>query len=113
MTVDTNELLITSRKYADHSDDNVASHIIALLCDRLEMYKQLHDNIFSRMISDKSNYLDAERYRWLRNGSWEIDQKEVAPAVVNCNGDMSEYTWLHAEYLDRAIDKWMLKDITK
>ena len=109
MNVPTKELLDVCREYADHDEYHVTRSMIRELCNRLERSEAMQKNFMNIMLDEKQNFLDAERYRWIRNGAWDVNQAEVAPTLVMCNGDMSEYTWLYGDYADRMIDKWMME----
>jgi hypothetical protein len=109
-------LMRAVKQYADEDEYFVTKGLFLSCLKALEflmMSNDIKDNnlkqLFSRMDVDKLNYRDAERYRWVRNNAYDADSNEVAPALVMCNGDMSEYTWLHGDYADKMVDKWMME----
>jgi hypothetical protein len=70
----------------------------------------MQESLWYKMLNEKQNFLDAERYRWIRDASWEVPADVIAPALVNCNGDMTEFSWLTGDHVDRAVDSWMAKE---
>ena len=105
-----NDLVEQARKYAATDEYVVTKNYINKLCDEIDRMRTLNNNVFSRIQDDRVNYADAERYRWLRTSAWDVDPKTVAPSVINCNGDMSEWRWLTGDDVDNAIDKFLLAE---
>ena len=106
-------LIQKARAYAEKDDYVVTRTLIMQLCDALETQEDNRAHLFAKMLSDNQNFLDAERYRWLRDGSWDVPQDVIAPAVVLCDGKMSTHVWLTGDHVDKAVDVWMSKDFKK
>jgi len=106
-------LLRKARTYAEKDDYVVTRTLINQLCDALEAQEDNRNALFSKMLGDSQNFLDAERYRWLRDGSWDVPQEEIAPAIVLCDGKMATHVWLTGDHVDQAVDSWMVKDYKK
>jgi len=101
------------RAYADKDEYVVTRSLLMRAADALEAQEDNRAHLFAKMLSDNQNFLDAERYRWLRDGSWDVPQDIIAPAVVLCDGKMSTHVWLTGDHVDQAVDSWMLKDYKK
>ena len=101
------------RAYADKDEYVVTSSLLMRAADALEAQEDNRAHLFAKMLSDNQNFLDAERYRWLRDGSWDVPQEEIAPAIVLCDGKMTTHVWLTGDHVDQAVDSWMLKDYKK
>lgn len=101
------------RAYADKDEYVVTRSLLMRAADALEAQEDNRANLFAKMLSDNQNFLDAERYRWLRDGSWDVPQEEIAPAIVLCDGKMTTHVWLTGDHVDQAVDSWMLKDYKK
>ena len=101
------------RAYADKDEYVVTRSLLMRAADALEAQEDNRAHLFAKMLSDNQNFLDAERYRWLRDGSWDVPQEEIAPAIVLCDGKMSTHVWLTGDHVDQAVDSWMLKDYKK
>jgi hypothetical protein len=63
--------------------------------------------VFSKIQDNTEVYKNHERYLWLRSASWDVDPKTVAPSVIACNGDMSEWRWMIGNEIDVAVDKFI------
>lgn len=103
----TKDLVEAALDYAKHDEYSVTRNYILALCAEVERLRSLNRNVFSKIQDNTEVYNDAERYRWLKSASWDVPQDVVAPAVVNCNGNMSEFQWLTGNELDTMIDKYM------
>jgi len=101
------------RAYADKDEYVVTRSLLMRAADALEAQEDNRAHLFAKMLSDNQNFLDAERYRWLRDGSWDVPQEEIAPAIVLCDGKMTAHVWLTGDHVDQAVDSWMLKDYKK
>ena len=101
------------RAYAGRDEYVVTRSLLMRAADALEAQEDNRAHLFAKMLSDNQNFLDAERYRWLRDGSWDVPQEEIAPAIVLCDGKMSTHVWLTGDHVDQAVDSWMLKDYKK
>ena len=101
------------RAYADKDEYVVTRSLLMRAADALEAQEDNRAHLFAKMLSDNQNFLDAERYRWLRDGSWDVPQEEIAPAIVLCDGKMTTHVWLTGDHVDQAVDSWMLKDYKK
>jgi len=106
-------LLKQARTYADRDDYVVTRNLITRLCDALEAQEDNRAVLWAKMLNDSQNFLDAERYRWLRDGSWDVPQEEIAPAIVLCDGKMTTHVWLAGEHVDQAVDSWMSKEFKR
>jgi hypothetical protein len=100
------DLLEKALKYAEHDDYHVTRKIITELCNEIERLRELNRDVFSRIQDNKEMFNNAERYLWLRNSAWDVPIKSVAPIVVNCDNQMTEFEYLDGEILDLVIDKW-------
>lgn len=109
----TENLIRKARAYAEKDDYVVTRNLLMQLCDALEAQEDNRAVLWSKMLSESQNFLDAERYRWLRDGSWDVPQEEIAPAVVMCDGGMQQYIWITGEQVDQAVDLWMSKEFKK
>ena len=109
----TENLIKQLRAYADNDEYVVTRNLLLRAADALEAQEDNRAHLFAKMLSDNQNFLDAERYRWLRDGSWDVPQDIIAPAVVLCDGKMSTHVWLTGDHVDQAVDSWMLKDYKK
>ena len=101
------------RAYADKDEYVVTRSLLMRAADALEAQEDNRAHLFAKMLSDNQNFLDAERYRWLRDGSWDVPQEEIAPAIVLCDGKMTTHVWLTGDHVVQAVDSWMLKDYKK
>ena len=109
-----NENLIRkARAYAERDEYVVTRSLITQLCDKLELQQRLQEELYSKMMNDRQNFLDSERYRWLRDGSWDVPQEEIAPAIVLCDGKMATHVWLTGDHVDQAVDSWMTKEFKR
>jgi hypothetical protein len=102
-----NDLVEKAREYAKHDEYAVTRNYINALCAEIDRLRTLNRDVFGRIQDNTETYNDAERYRWLKSASWDVPQDVVAPAVVNCNGNMSEYQWMTGNEIDTVIDKFM------
>ena len=109
----TENLIKQLRAYADNDEYVVTRNLLLRAADALEAQEDNRAHLFAKMLNDSQNFLDAERYRWLRDGSWDVPQEEIAPAIVLCDGKMSTHVWLTGDHVDQAVDSWMLKDYKK
>ena len=107
------DLLKQARAYAEKDEYVVTRNLLMRLCDALEAQEDVKTVLWSKMLDDKQNFLDAERYRWLRDGAWDVPQEEIAPAIVLCDGKMETHVWLTGDHVDQAVDSWMSKDYKK
>lgn len=101
------DLLESAKEYALKDEYHVTRNYILALCAEVERLRSLNRNVFSKIQDNTEVYKNSERYTWLKNASWDVPQDVVAPAVVNCNGNMSEFQWLTGNELDTMIDKYM------
>jgi len=101
------------RAYADKDEYVVTRSLLMRAADALEAQEDTRTMLWAKMLNDKQNFLDAERYRWLRDGAWDVPQEEIAPAIVLCDGKMETHVWLTGDHVDQAVDSWMTKDYTK
>ena len=101
------------RAYADKDEYVVTRSLLMRAADALEAQEDNRAHLFAKMLNESQNFVDAERYRWLRDGSWDVPQEEIAPAIVLCDGKMSTHVWLTGDHVDQAVDSWMLKDYKK
>jgi hypothetical protein len=102
-----NDLVEKAREYAKHDEYAVTRNYINALCLEIDRLRTLNKDVFGRIQDNTEVYADAERYRWLRSASWDVDTKLVAPSVIACNGDMSEWRWMIGNEIDVAIDKFL------
>ena len=109
----TEDLIKQLRAYAGRDEYVVTRNLLMRAADALEAQEDNRATLWNKMLNDKQNFLDAERYRWLRDGSWDVPQEEIAPAIVLCDGKMSTHVWLTGDHVDQAVDSWMLKDYKK
>jgi hypothetical protein len=103
----TKDLVEAARDYAKHDEYSITRNYINALCNEIDRLRTLNANVFSKIQDNTETYRDAERYRWLRSASWDVDTKLVAPSVIACNGDMSEWRWMLGEEIDMAVDKFI------
>lgn len=101
------------RKQAEETDNAKDRFMMLRAADELEVGQDNWASLFCRILNDKENFRDAERYRWLRDGSWDVPQEEIAPAIVLCDGKMETHVWLTGDHVDQAVDSWMAKDFKK
>ena len=109
----TENLIKQLRAYADNDEYVVTRNLLLRAADALEAQEDNRAHLFAKMLNESQNFVDAERYRWLRDGSWDVPQEEIAPAIVLCDGKMSTHVWLTGDHVDQAVDSWMLKDYKK
>jgi hypothetical protein len=102
-----NDLVEKAREYAKHDDYAVTRNYINALCLEIDRLRTLNKEVFGRIQDNTEVYADAERYRWLRSASWDVDTSLVAHYVIACNGDMSEWRWMIGNENDVAIDKFI------
>ena len=103
----TKDLVEAARDYAKHDEYSITRNYINALCNEIDRLRTLNANVFSKIQDNTETYRDAERYRWLRSASWDVDTSLVAPSVIACNGDMSEWRWMLGEEIDTAVDKFI------
>lgn len=103
----TKDLVEAARDYAKHDEYSITRNYINALCNEIDRLRTLNANVFSKIQDNTETYRDAERYRWLRSASWDVDTRLVAPSVIACNGDMSEWRWMLGEEIDMAVDKFI------
>ena len=101
------------RKQAELTDNTKDRFMMLRAADELEVGQDNWASLFCRILNDNQNFLDAERYRWLRDGSWDVPQEEIAPAIVLCDGKMSTHVWLTGDHVDQAVDSWMTKEFKR
>ena len=109
----TENLIKQLRAYADNDEYVVTRNLLLRAADALEAQEDNRKALWNKVLNDNQNFLDAERYRWLRDGSWDVPQEEIAPAIVMCDGKMTTHVWLTGDHVDQAVDSWMLKDYKK
>lgn len=102
----TEDLLLTARARVERMNAADAAFWGRLL-DAYELKTALHAELFSKMANQSQNFLDAERYRWLRDGSFDVPCDVIAPAVVNCSQGMETFVWLIGKEMDNQVDYWM------
>jgi hypothetical protein len=107
------DLLKQARAYAEKDEYVVTRNLLMRLCDALETQEDVKATLWAKMLNDQQNFLDAERYRWLRDGAWDVPQEEIAPAIVLCDGRMETHVWLTGDHVDQAVDTWMNKEYKK
>ena len=103
----TKDLVEAARDYAKHDEYSVTRNYINALCNEIDRLRTLNANVFSKIQDNTETHKEAERYRWLRRASWDVDTKLVAPSVIACNGDMSEWRWMIGNEIDVAVDKFI------
>ena len=103
----TKDLVEAARDYAKHDEYSITRNYINALCNEIDRLRTLNANVFSKIQDNTETYRDAERYRWLRGASWDVDTRLVAPSVIACNGDMSEWRWMIGDEIDVAVDKFI------
>jgi hypothetical protein len=103
----SNDLVEKARQYAKTDEYSVTRNYINALCLEIDRLRTLNRDVFGRIQDNREVYADAERYRWLKSASWDIDPKIVAPSVIACNGDMSEWRWMIGDEIDVAVDKFI------
>jgi len=101
------DLVEHAREYAKHDEYFVTRNYINALCLEIDRLRTLNKDVFGRIQDNTEIYADAERYRWLRSASWDVDHSLVAPSVIACNGDMSEWRWMIGNEIDVAVDKFI------
>ena len=101
------DLVEHAREYAKHDEYFVTRNYINALCLEIDRLRTLNKDVFGRIQDNTEIYADAERYRWLRSASWDVDTKLVAPSVIACNGDMSDWSWMIVNEIDVAVDKFI------
>jgi hypothetical protein len=109
----TENLIRQLRAYAEKDEYVVTRNLLIRAADALEAQEDNRATLWAKMLADSQNFLDAERYRWLRDGSWDVPQDVIAPAVVLCDGKMSTHVWLTGEHVDKAVDSWMSKEFKR
>jgi len=102
-----NDLVEKARQYAKTDEYAVTRNYINALCAEIDRLRTLNRDVFGRIQDNTEVYKNNERYQWLKNASWDVPQDVVAPAVVNCNGNMSEWQWMTGNEIDNLIDKFM------
>ena len=103
----TKDLVEAARDYAKHDEYAVTRNYINALCNEIDRLRTLNANVFSKIQDNTEIYKYAERYLWLRSASWDVDTSLVAPSVIACNGDMSEWRWMIGNEIDEAVDKFI------
>jgi hypothetical protein len=106
----TENLIKQLRAYAEKDEYVVTRSLLLRAADALEVQQDNQVALWSKMMNEKQNFLDAERYRWLRDGAWDVPQDIIAPAIVLCDGKMETHVWLTGDHVDQAVDSWMTKD---
>lgn len=102
-----NDLVEKAREYAKHDEYAVTRNYINALCLEIDRLRTLNKDVFGRIQDNTEVYADAERYRWLRSASWDVEHHLVAPSIIACNGDMSEWRWMIGNEIDVAVDKFI------
>ena len=103
----TKDLVEAARDYAKHDEYSITRNYINALCNEIDRLRTLNANVFSKIQDNTEVYKNHERYLWLRSASWDVDTKLVAPSVIACNGDMSEWRWMIGNEIDEAVDKFI------
>lgn len=103
----TKDLVEAARDYAKHDEYSVTRNYINALCNEIDRLRTLNANVFSKIQDNTEVYKNHERYLWLRSASWDVDTRLVAPSVIACNGDMSEWRWMIGNEIDEAVDKFI------
>jgi hypothetical protein len=101
------DLVDNAREYAKHDEYAVTRNYINKLCDEIVRLRSLNRDVFGRIQDNSEVFKNSERYLWLRSASWDVDTTIVAPSVIACNGDMSEWRWMIGREIDEAVDKLM------
>jgi hypothetical protein len=101
------DLVEAALEYAKNDEYSVTRNYINSLCAEIQRLRTLNKDVFTRIQDNTEVYADAERYRWLRSASWDVDHHLVAPSVIACNGDMSEWRWMIGNEIDAAVDKFI------
>jgi hypothetical protein len=109
----TENLIKQLRAYADNDEYVVTRNLLLRAADALEAQEDNRKALWNKVLNDSQNFLDAERYRWLRDGSWDVPQEEIAPAIVMCDGKMTTHVWLTGEHVDRAVDACMTREFKR
>jgi hypothetical protein len=101
------DLVEAALEYAKHDEYSVTRNYINSLCAEIQRLRTLNKNVYSRIQDNSEVYKNSERYLWLKSASWDVDPKTVAPSVIACNGDMSEWRWMIGDEIDVAVDKFI------
>ena len=101
------DLVEAALEYARHDEYSVTRNYINALCLEIQRLRTLNANVFSKIQDNTEVYKNHERYLWLRSASWDVDTRLVAPSVIACNGDMSEWRWMIGNEIDEAVDKFI------
>jgi hypothetical protein len=101
------DLVEAALEYAKNDEYSVTRNYINSLCAEIQRLRTLNKDVFTKIQDNTEVYADAERYRWLKSASWDVDTKLVAPSVIACNGDMSEWRWMIGDEIDVAVDKFI------
>jgi hypothetical protein len=101
------DLVEAAREYAKQDEYSVTRNYINALCLEIDRLRTLNKDVFGRIQDNTEIYADAERYRWLRSASWDVEHHLVAPSIIACNGDMSEWRWMIGNEIDVAVDKFI------
>lgn len=101
------DLVEAALEYARHDEYSVTRNYINALCLEIQRLRTLNANVFSKIQDNTEVYKNHERYLWLRSASWDVDTSLVAPSVIACNGDMSEWRWMIGNEIDEAVDKFI------
>ena len=109
----TENLIKQLRAYADNDEYVFTRNLLLRAADALEAQEDNRAVLWAKMLNESQNFVDAERYRWLRDGSWDVPQEEIAPAIVLCDGKMSTHVWLTGDHVDQAVDSWMTKEFKR
>ena len=104
-----NDLVEQARNYAKHDEYAVTRNYINALCAEIDRLRTLNKDVFGRIQDNTEVYKNSERYNWLKGAAWDVDKDIVAPSVIACNGDMSEWRWMTGNEIDVAIDKFLEK----
>ena len=103
----TKDSVEAARDYAKNDEYSVTRNYINALCNEIDCLRTLNANVFSKIQDNTEVYKNHERYLWLRSASWDVDTSLVAPSVIACNGDMSEWRWMIGNEIDEAVDKFI------
>ena len=101
------DLVEAALEYAKNDEYSVTRNYINSLCAEIQRLRTLNKNVFSKIQDNNEIYKNSERYCWLKSASWDVDTKLVAPSVIACNGDMSEWRWMIGNEIDVAVDKFI------
>lgn len=71
------DLVKQARAYAERDEYVVTRNLLMRLCDALETQEDIKATLWLKMLDDKQNFLDAERYRWLRDGAWDVPRRRL------------------------------------